>query len=129
MITTLYIKKPEDWFKISIQQVLLRNGTGLLRHYGTSLIRALKANYPEHKHVWASYNFAHPHQQIYQGGAVSKSQLHLRNVLCKLLPNEAHMNHRHPDLTYRPDTKMSIEFDVSSSLIERILLFRYISPT
>lgn len=42
----LRIKKPSEWGKITINQVIDHGGRSLLHHYGSSLQKALQANFP-----------------------------------------------------------------------------------
>jgi hypothetical protein len=45
----LHIEKPEDWYKVRLEEVYEYGGAGLLKSkYGDSLIKALIAVYPEY---------------------------------------------------------------------------------
>ncbi len=76
------MKKPRDWYTVSIKQVRQSGGTGLLNHYAGSLIRALKAVYPHHE--WTSYRYSTPHQISKHGSFFSKNQYALFQVLKKV---------------------------------------------
>eukprot|EP01114_Cavostelium_apophysatum_P021704 TRINITY_DN7644_c0_g1_i1.p1 TRINITY_DN7644_c0_g1~~TRINITY_DN7644_c0_g1_i1.p1 ORF type:complete len:421 (-),score=51.35 TRINITY_DN7644_c0_g1_i1:63-1325(-) len=46
----------QDWYKLSAKDVTAKGGAGLLNHfYGGSLVKALKAVYPDHE--WKIWNF------------------------------------------------------------------------
>jgi hypothetical protein len=56
------IRKFEDWYQVTVQDVVDNGGQGLLAKYGGSLIKALSSVYTEHN--WKSYKFYNPHQFV-----------------------------------------------------------------
>ncbi len=71
---TEYIREPELWYYVSLKQIQEHGGRGLLNHYGGSLIRTLRAAFPEQN--WISWRFSHntPHNVIKRKSAYSKNQ-------------------------------------------------------
>jgi hypothetical protein len=50
-----YYDRYEDWYKVTTAEVLEKGGSGMLDHYGGSLIRALAGVYPEYR--WQTWRF------------------------------------------------------------------------
>ncbi len=51
------IKEPRDWYFVSIKHIVERGGTGLLYHHNRSLMRALRAVYPDYS--WNMSRFSY----------------------------------------------------------------------
>jgi hypothetical protein len=68
----LGIFQPEDWYHVTKDVVARRNGSGLLRLYGDSLIKALTTVYPEYNlKLW---KFAQPHQEYGDYSSMTSEQ-------------------------------------------------------
>jgi len=52
----LNLKNLEDWYHVSINDVIAQGGRKLLKQYNNSLMRALPATYPEYN--WKTYKFS-----------------------------------------------------------------------
>jgi hypothetical protein len=58
-MTSEYLQRPEDWSQVSKKTVQDNDGSGLLKVYNGSLLRALQAIYPEYNLTRISGN-RHP---------------------------------------------------------------------
>jgi hypothetical protein len=56
----LNITNPENWYNVTVNDIVQNGGSGILKRYNSSLIRALTLVYPE-RH-WEPYRFYQPHQ-------------------------------------------------------------------
>jgi hypothetical protein len=53
--STLNVKSMDDWYSVSAEKITSVGGTGLLKFYGYSMRKMLKAVYPTHP--WKDYKF------------------------------------------------------------------------
>ncbi len=98
-----------DWYGVSLQQFHALGGRGLLTYYGGSIIRALRAIYPEH--MWHEYKFSRPHQVVRGFSFYSKHQFLLYQYLTTIFRGvELLFNHKY---AVRLGVTRAIEFDVS----------------
>lgn len=58
LIEKLELKKMEDWYEISTEEVIRQGGYSFLQAYDRSMYQALKSIYPEH--YWPVHKFTQP---------------------------------------------------------------------
>lgn len=97
----LHIKSLEDWYNISQSDIIKNGGSGILmKFYGGSPLRALKAIYPDYN--WTDKNSL---------ASELKGQNRLFAVLQNIYPmSEIHMNYMHSEIV-NPETGRGLELD------------------
>ncbi len=79
MFTLSDITHRRDWYKVTIKQVRMLGGQGLMKRYGGSFIHALQSIYPEYQ--WNPWTFASSHRSATR---MSKSQHLLMHYVQKV---------------------------------------------
>jgi len=114
---TLNIKTPDDWYNISVHQVYKYGGYTLLNHYyNGSLIKLLRAIYPDHN--WRLWKFSAPTIVTKDKRIIaSKAQYLLYQFFQKLIPTyKVEFNSKYSDFNIINNDKLGykkfIEFDI-----------------
>jgi len=102
---TLHIKSLDDWNRVSVAQFCKMKGLGLLQRYSGSLVKALRAIYPENS--WKSYQFYSQKDERLKSH--SKTQILLFNCIINIFPGVP-ISYNHTYSSFK--NKINVEFDV-----------------
>eukprot|EP01127_Copromyxa_protea_P022675 TRINITY_DN8275_c0_g1_i1.p1 TRINITY_DN8275_c0_g1~~TRINITY_DN8275_c0_g1_i1.p1 ORF type:complete len:373 (-),score=48.76 TRINITY_DN8275_c0_g1_i1:19-1137(-) len=94
----LYIKKPEDWYRISVNQLKAIGAKGMLNHFGR-LYDALRLAYPTYQ--WDSQMFLTRHKK--------SRQRWLMNLASQILPDSSELQESFYHPLLQSDTSMELD--------------------